>query len=137
MSCIHFSASEDAWCDANAAPPLPKSRIPSRESKKHRLYRLADDPRPSIRAAVAGNLDAPHQLLRRLASDESKLVRSWVARNPATPQSVLRRLAKGQDPDVAAYARMRLLPRFKGSVIASYIRYIVVGVLMRRFARRA
>ncbi len=109
MSCVHFGGSDDAWCDANAAPDLPKSHIPRRESKIHRLFRLADDPRPAIRAAVAGNLDCPPRLLRRLADDENKQVRAWVTRNPNTPKGVLLKMARSADPDIAAYARVRLV----------------------------
>jgi hypothetical protein len=140
MSCVHFSASGDAWCNAQDAPPLPKSRIPRRESKVHRLYRLADDPRPNIRAAVAGNPDAPASLLRRLADDESKIVRSWVARNPHTPRHVLRRLARGFDPDIAAFARQRLGPtlgqRLRRSDGLVWGRFVVIRFVMGLWARR-
>jgi len=108
MSCIHFSANEDAWCDANAAPDLPKSRIPQRRSKRERLVFLADDPRPAIRAAVAGNPETPRYVLVRLASDESPEVRRWVARNFRTPVRALKRLARDEDHGIAAYARLRL-----------------------------
>lgn len=111
MSCIHFGGNEEAWCNANAAPDLPKSHIPKRESKVQRLRRLAEDPRPMIRAAVAGNIDCPTGLLRRLATDESKVVRSWVARNPNTSRGTLRYLRRSHDPDIAAYARSRLSVR--------------------------
>lgn len=108
MSCIHFSASEDAWCDANAAPNLPKSRIPNRRSKRERLTRMARDVRVPIRAAVAGNPDTPRRVLALLAQDESSSVRAWVARNFRTPVRVLKRLSNDSDPGIAAYARLRL-----------------------------
>lgn len=108
MSCIHFGGSTEAWCNANEAPDLPKSRIPQRRSKRERLVFLADDPRPAIRAAVAGNPETPRYILTRLASDESSDVRRWVARNFRTPIRALKRLSHDEDHGIAAYARLRL-----------------------------
>jgi hypothetical protein len=78
MSCIHFGGSTEAWCNANEAPDLPKSRIPQRRSKRERLVFLADDPRPAIRPAVAGYAESHTSILSRRASDEYSDVRRWV-----------------------------------------------------------
>lgn len=108
MSCIHFGGSTEAWCNANAAPDLPKSAIPRRKSMRDRLTRMAEDKNPAIRAAAAGNQQTPRAVLTRLASDESSDVRRWVTRNFRTPIRALKRLADDEDSGIAAYARLRL-----------------------------
>lgn len=108
MSCVHFSASEDAWCNAQAAPNLPWSTPEKRKSKLERLWRLGFSAVPDIRASAAGNADCPVRLLEILAKDESPLVRAWVCRNLRTPRRLLKALRNDADAGIAAYALFRL-----------------------------
>ena len=66
------------------------------------LERLAADDAPYVRALAAGNPNTPLKLLRRLSKDSEPLVRGGVARNRNTPVTVLNRLAKDK-----AFRRVR------------------------------
>jgi len=87
--------------------PLPRSSPTKSVSKFIRLVAMARSDNDKVRAAVAGNPNAPELLLLELADDDSLLVRSWLARNPGCPTEVLERFAASDD-DVAAYCRWRL-----------------------------
>lgn len=91
----------------NLHEPLPHSSPTKSVSKFIRLVAMARSDNDKVRAAVAGNPNAPELLLLELSQDKSLLVRSWVARNPQCPVNVLERFAASDD-DLASYARWKL-----------------------------
>lgn len=108
MSCIRFNtpaqreamraplSSEDAAV-LHLAPPVTPSKIA-------RLRLLAESPSAGIRQSVAGNRNAPVDLLGTLAGDAEPAVRGEVARNETTPRELLQRLAGDPDARVRCWA---------------------------------
>ncbi|MGW2275529.1 hypothetical protein [Streptomyces yangpuensis] len=65
--------------------------------------RLAEHPKPEVRAAVAANVaDDPPGLLARLADDPDPLVRAFLAMNELLPAELLAVLAEDPEPSVRA-----------------------------------
>ncbi|MDN4474068.1 hypothetical protein [Demequina zhanjiangensis] len=74
------------------------------------LLRLADDEAATVRAGVARNPrpDVPEDIHERLAADPRPEVKLALAGNPAISRAVLDRLARSRDRDVAFVARSRV-----------------------------
>lgn len=53
-----------------------------------------------IKVKVAGNINAPVEILKDLSKDSSKAVRGKVAENPNTPKEILKQLANDPTPFV-------------------------------------
>ena len=61
-----------------------------------------------LRLRVAGNPQAPPEILKTLAGDSDKEVRKSVAYNPNTPPEILKTLAGDSDTEVRNAAKLRL-----------------------------
>ena len=68
------------------------------------LTKLAEDPDPWVRTAVARNRACPAETLDRLAGDTDSGTRRAVARNPNCPPALMQRLAQDPDGQVRAAA---------------------------------
>ncbi|CAL9373388.1 hypothetical protein [Streptomyces sp. enrichment culture] len=107
----HQSTVHDTWLRAIGNPATPAGALvgfachPSVLLRRelagrtdvpgHVLERLAGDPVPGVRAAVAENPEAGADLLGVLAGDGDPQVRRAVAFNPVVPLDVLARVAAG------------------------------------------
>ena len=104
---LHASLVPGWLADAFAAGVHQSARVcaayQARTSRTVR-HRLAGDPDPSVRRALANSCFAPVAALVRLAADPDGEVRQAVATNPVTPDRTLHALVNAQDQVVAFIA---------------------------------
>lgn len=95
--------------------------------------RLAGDPSPFLRRALAERADLPLDAARRLAADPVPGVRETVAGNPSADGELLRKLAADPSPDVRRQAAHH--PAVPLDVLAELARSTRIGpVLLPRVA---
>ena len=89
-----------SWLWADHSSGLAPGRSSAPHAPEHHaagLARLADDPDPGVRAAVAANKSCPTETLEMLASDSTPFVRQSVSLHPELSQRLLQCLAGDQN----------------------------------------
>lgn len=91
---------------ADDPDPSVRAAVAARRAPLYLLRSLADDPRAEVRAAVAANPSTPRGVLLDLAHDRSKLVRFWLT--VQKDRELLQILARDPDRLTASAARSAL-----------------------------
>ena len=106
---VYEEAPGDVWDElVDSRPELRVWVVRNKTVPLGLLRRLADDPDPLVRHAVAMKRKCDQPLLEKLARDICDLVRMRVAWNAKTTAATLKVLANDRDPNVAEAAKQRL-----------------------------